>query len=181
MAFYDDLLAVFDKYSVGLPPHLAQQLYNLHVPGSDAPVQTPDLSVGGSHFPPTLPAGCDWAFVPGQPVNALVRLTAVSGYWGTIPMAIEEIAELCSSGSPQRVFLDANIGYANIEYSIGEFIPACHEVDNGTLNTTKPLAGTQALPSKNRTGDYLKTVAQAIAHFSALAEPVTSNGAGFGA
>lgn len=166
MSFYDDLLAVFDKYNVGLPPHLAQQLYNLNVPPAPAPNPTPSG--------PSLPSGCEYVHVDGAP-DCLVRLSAVEGHWGTLPMSILEIGSQFAEGTAERTFIEKNTEHANGTYDIGELIPAVCSMNGAELDTSKPILNTVANPSINRLGPFLATVAACIDHYSKLAQPTTGD------
>lgn len=160
MALYDDLLAVFDKYNVGIPPHLAVQLYALNVA-----------------LPPTssLPAGCKLANIVGCP--GLVYLTGLTGHWGKQAYAIDEVGDTFPSGSDEYNFVKANVSYANGTYMTGQFIPACKPLQDSlppqVNGKETAYVGTVACPPDNRGTEFLKTVAEAFAHFSALAEPTT--------
>jgi len=169
MAFYDDLLAVFDKYNVGLPPHLAQQLYQLNVP---APAPAPGPTVN-------LPAGCIPVSIPGT--KGLVKmLGAFKGeHWANLAYAISEVGATYPKGSDEQNFVYANVEGATESYVITGFFGACKPVDGQGRANGEAIQGTQACPDHGREGPFLNTVAAAYAHFSQLDEPVTNDGSGF--
>lgn len=121
---------------------------------------------------PTLPAGIDTPDSSGR--VALTGLPA-GNYYTKIRFAIDEVAKALPDGAAKRD-AQANITHANGEYNIAEgMITVCYPLVKAEqsaadkLDTSKPIAGTVALPS-------FMTVAAATAHFAVLPDPNTNNG-----
>jgi hypothetical protein len=174
MAFYDDILSVFDKYGIGLPPHLAQQLFALNAPPvPSAPVQAAV----------TLPAGCRLVDVPNAP-KCLVALDGefAADFYGHRAWAIQEVAECFPVGSPERTFVEAQVEISNEFEGMGALsVTVCRGLLPNGRAGGDIIQGTFRVPSKDRDGnDKFRTVAETYAWFSKLPDPEAhSDNSGF--
>jgi hypothetical protein len=168
-------------------------IINVHAPApppSAAPVTTAASTVVVTSV--ALPDGCQLANKAGCPGAVLLTgLPAGSDYLAR-GFAIEAIGLLFPPGSDERNWVIANVDNANgLDLETDPLIGACHPVGlyldraSGAMIPrvvpgSNAIAGTVAAPSRDRNGAVLyATVAQATAHWGALANPTTNSGGVF--
>lgn len=140
-----------------------------------------DVKAGLSLLPPVdvqpnpYPLNSEPANIPGAPGLVYLDGPFLSDHWKHTAYAILEVGESFPEGSPERTFIEAQVRRANANNNMDLQWNACMPLDaNGQANGT-PFPNTLALPSKayRASGDFLRTVAEAYAHQSVLADPVT--------
>jgi hypothetical protein len=103
---------------------------------------------------------------------ALTGLSPESWYAGK-RYAIKEVADSLEPG-PAKDCATANVNYANAEYLVADMIPAGRELGSGTVMPQGDnIPDTFGVPSHNRSGAYLDTVAKATKYFNQQPNPVT--------